>query len=308
MTRSAVADPLWSAADVASAAQLACLLEAHAPKPGNVSPGRNFADATFHDFVASAAAIGPALAGVGTRPLGATVRLAIEATGRWTRSNTNLGIVLLLTPIARAASLHAGAIERRRDDLQLTVRRVLAGTTVDDAREVYTAIRTARPGGLGTVGEQDVAGEPTMPLLDVMMLAAGRDAVAREYTSGFELTFAHGAPALDRARGDGLDWNDAIVETFLTLLAATPDTHVSRRHGDAVADEVSAQARQILAAGSVRTEAGRRAIDAMDGALRHRARPVNPGTTADLTTAAIFVVLLGGAWNRESGGGHGTTR
>ena len=91
------------AADVASAAQLACLLEASAPKPGNVSPGRHFADARYEDFLASAVAIGGPLAGAGMRSVGTTVRLAVEATARWTRSNTNLGIVLLLTPIARAA-------------------------------------------------------------------------------------------------------------------------------------------------------------------------------------------------------------
>jgi len=91
------------AADVASAAQLACLLEASAPKPGNVSPGRHFADARYEDFLASAVAIGEPLAGAGMRSVGTTVRLAVEATARWTRSNTNLGIVLLLTPLARAA-------------------------------------------------------------------------------------------------------------------------------------------------------------------------------------------------------------
>ena len=96
------------AEDVASAAQLACLLEASAPKPGNVSPGRHFADARYEDFLASAVAIGAPLAGAGTRPVGATIRLAVEATARWTRSNTNLGIVLLLAPIARAALLEKG--------------------------------------------------------------------------------------------------------------------------------------------------------------------------------------------------------
>ena len=98
-----VAPARLTAADVACAAQLACLLEVSAPKPGNVSPGRHFADARYEDFLASAAAIGEPLAGAGTRGIGATVRLAIEATARWTRSNTNLGIVLLLAPIARAA-------------------------------------------------------------------------------------------------------------------------------------------------------------------------------------------------------------
>ena len=92
-----------AAADIAAAAQLACLLEVTAPKPGNVSPGRGFDDLAYEHFLASAAAIGGPLSGAGTRPLGATVRLAIEATARWTSSNTNLGIVLLLAPLARAA-------------------------------------------------------------------------------------------------------------------------------------------------------------------------------------------------------------
>ena len=77
-----------AATDVAAAAQLACLLEASAPTPGNVSPGRHFADARYEDFLASAIAIGIPLAGAGTRPLGTTVRLAVEETARWTRSNT----------------------------------------------------------------------------------------------------------------------------------------------------------------------------------------------------------------------------
>ena len=93
-----------AAADVAAAAQLACLLEASAPKPGNVSPGRHFADARYEDFLASAVAIGAPIAGAGARPLGATIRLAVEATARWTRSNTNLGVVLLLAPLAKAVS------------------------------------------------------------------------------------------------------------------------------------------------------------------------------------------------------------
>src|ERR1700716_1709734 len=93
------------AADVAVAAQLACLIEASAPKPGKVSPGRHFADFSYEGFLAGAAAIGAPLAGAGTRPVGATVRLAVEATARWTRSNSNLGVVLLLAPLARAALL-----------------------------------------------------------------------------------------------------------------------------------------------------------------------------------------------------------
>ena len=279
------------AADVAVAAQLACLLEASARKPGNVSPGRHFADARYEDFLASAAAIGEPLAGAATRPLGLTVRLAIDATARWTRSNTNLGIVLLLAPLARAALLST--------DLRRGLRLVLEATTVDDARDVYAAIRRARPGGLGTVDSQDVASEPDVTLLDAMRLAADRDGIAREYITAFEVTFGTGAPSLDRARGDGLSWDDAVVETFLTLLAAAPDTHVARRAGKAVAADVSERAHAVLAAGGVRSRSGRRAIDELDLWLRDERHTANPGTTADLTASAIFVVLLRGGWQND---------
>ena len=91
--------------NVGLAAQLACLLEVSAPKPGNVSPGRHFADLRYEDFLASALAIGEPMATAGERGVGSTIRQAVEATARLTQSNTNLGIVLLFAPLARAASL-----------------------------------------------------------------------------------------------------------------------------------------------------------------------------------------------------------
>ena len=280
-----------TAANVAAAAQLACLLEVSAPKPGNVSPGRHFADTRYEDFLASAAAIGGPLADAGTRSVGATVRLAIEATRRWTNSNTNLGIVLLLTPLARAAM---GPPQPGNAGLREALRRVLDATTIDDARDVYAAIRLASPGGLGQADSQDVSSEPDVTLLAAMRLAAHRDGIAREYATAFEVTFEIGAPALERARQDGLSWDDAVVETFLNVLASNPDTHVVRRAGVEAAEEVSAWARQALSAGGVRSTAGRRAIDEMDIGLRDARNLRNPGTTADLTTAAIFVMLLRG--------------
>ena len=90
--------------DIAAAAQLACLLEAYAPKPGNVSPGAGFGDTSYLDFLASAAAIGRSL-GSASRPLGDIILMAVRDTRRWVGVNTNLGIVLLLAPLARAAAL-----------------------------------------------------------------------------------------------------------------------------------------------------------------------------------------------------------
>ena len=289
----------WS---IAGRAQLACVLEAGAPKPGNVSPGRPFADMRYEDFLVSAEAIARPLEGAGRRPLGETILRAVEATASRTRANTNLGIVLLLTPLARAAVwlLDSPVPAERRQrlrDLRTAVKAVLDGTTVEDAGNVYRAIRLANPGGLGDAEEQDVAAEPTVTLLEAMRLAADRDGIAREYASSYETTFDRGVPALLNARADGLPMTDAIVEAYLMLLAETPDTHIARRGGDTLARHVSGLAADALAAGGVRSDEGRLRIAAMDVSLRDPRNLGNPGTTADLTAAAIFAALIVGGWS-----------
>ncbi|HJR41954.1 MAG TPA: triphosphoribosyl-dephospho-CoA synthase [Gemmatimonadaceae bacterium] len=274
--------------EIAVLAQLACALEVSAPKPGNVSPGRPFADTSFEDFLASAIAIGPALSRAGDQPLGRTIHAAVEATARVTERNTNLGIVLLLAPLARAALIDA--------PLRDALRSVLAATTVGDARDAYAAIRRAGPGGLGRAESQDVEHDPTVTLREAMALAASRDSIAREWTSDFALTFDTGAPALHHARAAGLSWSDAVVECFLALLAAAPDTLIARKLGPDAACEVSRQARQVLHRGGARTQEGRVAIEHFDRALRDDRNRRNPGTTADLTAAAIFVILVEHGW------------
>jgi triphosphoribosyl-dephospho-CoA synthase len=278
-------------ADVAAAAQLACLLEVSAPKPGNVSPERHFHDTRYEDFLASAVAIGPALSGAAQHPLGTTIRTAVEATRRWTKSNTNLGIVLLLAPLARAALRSGGTLRER-------LVRVLAETTVADAAQVYAAIRHIGPGGLGQTTAEDVSDTPTVTLREAMALAAGRDAVAREYVTDFALTFEVGVPAIRAGRQEGLAWTAAAVEAYLTLLASTADTHIARKLGLAEAESVSRRAREVRAAGGTRSDAGRKALAALDAELRDPRNRRNPGTTADLTCAALFVVILEGGWDR----------
>jgi triphosphoribosyl-dephospho-CoA synthase len=44
----------------------------------------------------------------------------------------------------------------------------------------------------------------------------------------------------------------------------------------------------------VRGDAGRAALQAFDASLRRDGNALNPGTTADLVTAVLFVALLEG--------------
>jgi triphosphoribosyl-dephospho-CoA synthase len=197
----------------------------------------------------------------------------------------------LLAPLARAALVSGGSLRQR-------LARVLVEATVDDATQVYAAIRCAHPGGLGAAAEEDVAGAPSVTLREAMALAAERDSIAREYVTEFALTFEVGVPAVRTAREDGLAWTDAAVDAYLRLLASTADTHIARKLGRAEAESVSRQAREVLRAGGTRSEDGRRALAELDAQLRDPKNRRNPGTTADLTCAAIFVVILEGGWDR----------
>src|SRR4051812_5919998 len=207
--------------DVAAAAQLACVLEASAEKPGNITPRHNFADTSYEDMLRSAIALGPELARADERHVGDTVLAAVRATRRVAGANTNLGIALLLAPLARAALLEG----MRRE----AVEEVLGALTVDDARAAYAAIREAGAGGLDEPVEHDVRAAPTVTLRAAMAAAAERDSVAAEYATGYAVAFELGLPALHRALDDGLGPRDATVELCLRVLADVPDTLVARK-------------------------------------------------------------------------------
>ena len=97
-------------AEIASAFIGACLDELEAPKPGNVHVFADGHGSSVADFRRSAEVAAEPIArlraSVGARILG-----AIEATRAAVGQNTNLGIVLLCAPLARAAELRAARMQ-----------------------------------------------------------------------------------------------------------------------------------------------------------------------------------------------------
>ncbi len=258
-------------------AEVACLLEVSARKPGNVHRFRDFDDLTYLDFALSAGAIAGPMDRARDRGVGRTILEAVEATREVAASNTNLGMVLLLAPLAAAFGVPG--------PLRDGVRHVLDGLTVEDAEFAYRAIRLASPGGLGSVESEDVAASPSVTLLQAMTLAADRDDVARQYARGYVDVFDVTLPALRAAIAEGQPLEDAIIRAFLATLAARPDTLIRRKRGEGIAAEASRRAGQALSTGD---------LDALDAWLRDDGHSRNPGTTADLTAASLFVALADG--------------
>jgi triphosphoribosyl-dephospho-CoA synthase len=299
---------MYTPDSVVFAAQLACLLEVSAEKPGNVTPTHAFHNTSYEDFLRSAIAIGPEMGRAAMRGVGDTILAAITATRRHTRANTNLGMVLLFAPLAKAALMappllgdtplpdREGLGVGPASGLRTRLSHVLRHLTVEDARAAYAAIRFAAPGGLAEAVEaHDVHTDvPNITLREAMALAVERDAIAAEYLSDYAITFERGLPLLKAALDARCGERVAVTQTYLQLLAELPDTLIARKQGRTAAQAVSQQAAWVLAAGGALTEAGRRAMAGFDASLRVMDNQLNPGTTADLVAATLFVALLEG--------------
>jgi triphosphoribosyl-dephospho-CoA synthase len=272
------------------------LLEVTARKPGNVHRYADLPGLHFVDFLMSATAIAGPMDRAKTAGVGRTVLEAIEATRQVVSTNTNLGIVLLLAPLAAVPD---------SDDLGVGIEKVLGATTVDDARQVYRAIRLAQPGGLGEVPDQDVAHEPTISLREIMGLATNRDSIALQYTNGFRQVLDEALPVLQQSLEAGWPLETAIIATHLRLLERHPDSLIERKYGHVHAAEVSRRAADLLAAGWPKCDRAWNRLEEFDSWLRQPSHRYNPGTTADLVTAALYAGLRDGTikWPMRSTSG-----
>jgi triphosphoribosyl-dephospho-CoA synthase len=268
---------------VGACATLACQWEATAAKPGNVYRGADFAGLTYVDFLTSAAVIGPCLERALEWGVGRTVLAAVRATQGVVRTNTNLGTILLLAPLAAVPP---------GQPLTQGLKKVIDQLDETDTGDVFAAIRLARPGGLGQVDQADVRepAPPALKLLEAMRLAAERDSVGRQYVNGFEQVFTT-AERLIGAATSGLPLGEAIVYAFLQLLGELPDSLIARKCGRDRAMSVTARAAKIVDHLEPGDDAYQTAIGELDFYLRSDGHRLNPGTSADIVAAALFVLL-----------------
>lgn len=278
--------------------QRACALDVAVRKPGNVSWQAAGHGMQAAQFITSAEVAADALFARGDS-VGRRIEAAVAATRAAVGCNTNLGILLLCAPIALAAE-RMGQAAGEAADLRRALESVLADLDVKDAAATYRAITLAQPGGLGRAEQQDVREPPTINLRAAMALAAEDDRIARQYRDGFAELFelalpvlptGFSLPSLPPGSRPEAATVVAVQSLYLLLLASRPDSHIVRKQGRAVAQNVMAaaqdwRARSADAAGFDADPA----FEAWDAELKSQG--VNPGTSADLTVATLMLAGL----------------
>lgn len=278
-------------------AQLALLLEVSGtPKPGNVDRHRDLDELRFEHFMAGAVgAIDGLRAAEAGDAIGSAFEKAVAGMATQRGGNTQFGCLLLLIPLVQAAANDACSPSG--------VTEIVEQTTVDDAIQFYrafehvdVAVGDPPPDAAALDVRHGAAAASTLQereltLYDIMALSADpdegvADGNAREWVTEFDRVFA----AADQLLADDGSVGDRTARLFLDLLAAQPDTLVATGHDRATARKVSqraaAVAEQVDADGDL-TAAEALAEEFVDAGY-------NPGTTADLTAAALFIALEGG--------------
>lgn len=286
-------------------ATLVCQLEVSAAKPGNVHRSADFEDATLIDFLNSGVAIGHAIDASQDQThsgypvsVGQMILSAVEATAWVTNTNTNLGIILLLCPLA---FLHG-----RSDGLNTeTLKTLLNALTPQDARDVYAAIAQSGAGGLqvktGDAAQQayDVCANDSAPrdLLTAMKIAADRDMIAKQYCTGFKDVFGFVLPAIEQGLSRFQLLSSAIVFAHVKTMAQFPDSLIARKLGDQAAIQSAGYAQRAIDQFALCDEEFTPFWDSvsdLDFWLRSDHHRRNPGTTADLISAALYVGVATG--------------
>ncbi|RKZ48300.1 MAG: triphosphoribosyl-dephospho-CoA synthase [Gammaproteobacteria bacterium] len=263
------------------------ITEVNSLKPGNVSPYSEGHDMIVADFVKSAELATPILCdpslSVGERIL-ESVKLTMSEVG----CNTNLGMLLLFAPLIRGAELGVA-------QLQSNLGLVLQELNDRDTACIFAAISHASPGGLGESEKYDVNQklQDNITLQMAMTEAKDRDLIAKQYVTDFEDIFSTGSDCIEdfALRWNSVQWS--AVACYMGFMAEFPDSHIRRKYGHEVAEQIKINAAPIATAFREQDspEEATEMLMKFDKALKQKG--VNPGTSADLTAASLLVYHLG---------------
>jgi triphosphoribosyl-dephospho-CoA synthase len=263
-----------------------CELDIQSLKPGNISVYSGGEDLCVDDFLNSAKASAEPI----TEPnvsLGRRILNAVSTTQEAVNTNTNLGMVLLMAPLVQA-KLEQG----KEENFEEALNRVLLSTSVQDAVDVYQAIRLAKPGGMGEKSDQDVSEEPTVSLLNTMKIAAEWDSIAAQYSNSFQDIFSFGVPRYMQLMQQWEDEKWATTGLFMSFMTHYPDSLIERKFGLLKAREISDMISDLEMELCRSDIPGGYEAQLLEIDRQLKRDLINPGTSADLTAASIFAAGL----------------
>ncbi len=280
--------------NIARCAQLAMLLEVSAtPKPGNIDRDHDYTDTRFEHFLASSVGIYPVLekAARSDSGVGLLIRCSVIESNRWQDGgNTHFGAFILLIPLVMAAGRCTDKV-----CLKEQVRQVVRETTVDDSVELYRAFSEAKVHvkpvdelGLDNASSINKIKKRGLTLFELMEIAKSYDMIANEWINDFERSFECATSIKNKVVEYGI--NDAVVLTFMELLSRNNDTFIQTKFDTKKAEEVSMRAKKILQRGDINVI--RNDIRSFDEELLKEG--VNPGSSADIIIAGLFISLFEG--------------
>ena len=280
--------------DLANTFKAACMAELEALKPGNVHIFADGHGMTVQDFIASADAVSEVIAQPNLS-LGERILHSVQATQHAVNMNTNLGMILLCAPIIHAAI--QAKLLANGTGLQANIHAVLGSVdltveqALSDTEACFAAIRLANPAGLGSSDAHDVHAPADCTLQVAMQQAAEKDSIARQYTNNFADVFdgvAYYKKMLHQWQRPA--W--AATALHLHFMSSFIDSHIVRKHNETIAKLVQNQAAEHAAEfGKVFNPKNYQSeLLNFDSALKKQG--LNPGTSADLTVASLFLYSI----------------
>ncbi len=308
---------------LASAAQFAALLEVSSPKPGNVNRLRRFSDTGYRHFLASASYLGKGLFRAAEKggqvaksniqveeiQLGYLIYSCIsDVFGGLNRRNTILGTILLDVPLVCgvAACIHdEGKLSVKSTQKWLAA--LIEATTIQDAIHLYKGFHLIKSQGslnrdtrhwTNIHDRYDIENpqalknieEDGTSLIELFRLSADVDPIAKEWSIHFDFVLNSILPILNSYVSGLDDFEEGVVKTFIWLLANQPDGLIIKKVGYEKALEVQTLAKALHETREI--DDSDILLKKLDDILRSNGNLLNPGTTADLISAAIFCKIL----------------
>ncbi len=316
-----MSDIIWK---LTALGQLALLLEASAPKPGNVNRSARFSDTDYRHFLTSASMMSRGLYKCASRgaeigmnqlaPEGAAVGELIEtcvldSLNGLNQRNTILGSILLYVPLT--VSIAASLVNKPSfsvEDIGKWLKTVIQNTTVDDTVGLYRAFIRSTPGGhkikedpewsdahsrydFDNPNVIDNIMEDELKLIDLFKMSSDVDEISQEYANNFQLILGEVYPFVAAISHSLEDLEEAIVRSFVWLLSKRADGLIIKKAGRARAEEIRALA-EITMKNWSEINGPEELIVKLDESLRQEGNLLNPGTTADIISTAVFCRLV----------------